>query len=245
MVRNLVIAFSVIVMLTGCASMRPISSANTKQQTASTSTPVKAAPKSVEAKKNDIKFLDEITANPQLTAAIPDTKTEKKETMSVDATEAILAGNNSRSSGSLSTLQIKYAELLGTDADQVETTELLKAADSWYGTRYQMGGTSKSGIDCSAFVQAVYLTAFGMMVPRTAYEQYKAANHISAVDMKEGDLVFFNTTGGVSHVGIYLRNNKFIHASSSRGETVSDLFDPYYLKRFLGIGRIEKPMSNR
>ena len=246
MVRNLVIAFSVIVMLTGCASMRPISSANTKQQTASTSTPVKAAAKPVEAKKNDIKFLDEITANPQLTAAIPDTKTEKKETsMSVDATEAMLAGNNTRSSGSLSTLQIKYAELLGTDAGQVESTELLKAADSWYGTRYQMGGTTKSGIDCSAFVQAVYLAAFGMMVPRTAYEQYKAANHISAVDMKEGDLVFFNTTGGVSHVGIYLRNNKFIHASSSRGVTVSDLFDPYYLKRFLGIGRIERPVGTR
>jgi cell wall-associated NlpC family hydrolase len=246
MVRNLVIAFIITAVLTGCASMRPISSANTKPAAAA---PVKTVAKPAETKKNDIKFLDEITANPQLTATIPDTKTEKKEakTMSVDQTEAILlasGNNNSRSSG-ISSLQIKYSELLGADAEQIENTELLKAADSWYGTRYQMGGTSKSGIDCSAFVQAVYMAAFGMLVPRTAFEQFKVASHISAVDMKEGDLVFFNTTGGVSHVGIYLRNNKFIHASSSRGVTVSDLFDPYYLKRFLGIGRIDRPLGTR
>jgi cell wall-associated NlpC family hydrolase len=250
MLRNLVIAFSVIAMLTGCASMRPMGSANTKSPaTASTKTPasnpVKTPSKPAETKKNDIKFLDEISTNPQLATAIPDTKTERKEqTMSVDATEAKLA-ENSRSGRDISSLQIKYAELLGTEAEQIENTDLLKAADSWYGTRYQMGGTSKNGIDCSAFVQAVYLAAFGMIVPRTAFEQFKVSNRISAVEMKEGDLVFFNTTGGVSHVGIYLRNNKFIHASSSRGVTVSDLFDPYYLKRFLGIGRIEKPMSNR
>ena len=63
--------------------------------------------------------------------------------------------------------------------------------------------------------------------------------------MKEGDLVFFNTTGGVSHVGIYMGNNKFAHASFARGVTVSDLFDPYYLKRFLGMGRIEKSLGTR
>jgi lipoprotein Spr len=63
--------------------------------------------------------------------------------------------------------------------------------------------------------------------------------------MKEGDLVFFNTTGGVSHVGIYMGNNKFAHASVARGVTVSDLFDPYYLKRFLGIGRISKSLGTR
>ncbi|MEI9810476.1 MAG: C40 family peptidase [Bacteroidota bacterium] len=244
MVRILVIAFSVIFILSGCAGMKPVGSATTKQQSPRAAKPVAASPKPAEPKKNDIKFLDDITTNPQLAAAIPDTKTEKKEAFSLAATEAKLAENKA-SSGNLSSLQVKYGELLGTEADQVENTELLKAADNWYGTRYQMGGTTKSGIDCSAFVQAVYVAAFGMIIPRTAFEQYKVANHISAVDMKEGDLVFFNTTGGVSHVGIYLRNNKFIHASSSRGVTVSDLFDPYYLKRFLGIGRIERPMSNR
>jgi lipoprotein Spr len=200
-------------------------------------------PIQADTKKNDIKFLDEITANPQLTTAIPDATADKKETILPTANTR--GAENSGSAENLSALQLKYAQLLGTEPDQVETTELLKSADQWYGTRYRMGGTSKSGIDCSAFVQAVYLSAYAMMIPRTAFEQYRVANRISAVEMKEGDLVFFNTTGGVSHVGIYLRNNKFIHASSSKGVTVSDLFDPYYLKRFLGVGRIEKPVGTR
>lgn len=238
MVRNLVIAFSIIALLTGCASMRPTNSTSPRQATSVKSA---SSPKPAETTKKDIRFLDEITANPQLSATIPDARADKNEPLSVSTTEENLATNNA-SSANLSTLQIKYAELLGTDASQVETTELLKAADEWYGTRYRMGGTTKNGIDCSAFVQSVYLTAFGMMIPRTAFEQFRYTSRISAVEMKEGDLVFFNTTGGVSHVGIYLRNNKFIHASSSKGVTVSDLFDPYYLKRFLGVGRVEKPM---
>jgi cell wall-associated NlpC family hydrolase len=240
MIRNLVIASLFITLLAGCASMRPVSSANNKQAAAA---PVTVSPKPVEAKKNDVKFLDQISANPQLTDAIPDAKTELKETIS-PVTETNFTGNN-KSNESVSALQMKYSRLLGTEPDQLENTELLKSVDYWYGTRYLMGGASKSGIDCSAFVQAVYLAAFAMVVPRTAFEQFRVTNRISAVEMKEGDLVFFNTTGGVSHVGIYLRNNKFIHASSSRGVTVSDLFDPYYLKRFLGVGRIEKPLGTR
>lgn len=202
-----------------------------------------ATSKPIETKKNDIKFLDEITANPGLIATIPDTKSEEKET--IPAVNAIKLAGNSANAGNISSLQLKYAQLLGTEAAQIENNDLLRSVDEWYGTRYRMGGANKSGIDCSAFVQAVYLTAFGMAVPRTAFEQFRVANRISATEMKEGDLVFFNTTGGVSHVGIYLRNNKFIHASVARGVTVSDLFDPYYLKRFLGIGRIEKSMGTR
>lgn len=240
MIRNLITALSIILLLARCATTRPMGSASNKQAVA----PVTTTARPIEAKKNDVKFLDEISANPQLAAAIPDTKTELKETIS-PVTERNPTDNNNISGESLSALQIKYSRLLGTEADQLENTELLKSVDYWYGTRYLMGGASKSGIDCSAFVQAVYLTAFAMVIPRTAFEQFRVTNRISAVEMKEGDLVFFNTTGGVSHVGIYLRNNKFIHASSSRGVTVSDLFDPYYLKRFLGVGRIEKPMGTR
>ena len=80
-----------------------------------------------------------------------------------------------------------------------------------------------------------------MSLPRTARDQYRASRIISAVELKEGDLLFFNTTGGISHVGIYLRNNKFVHASSSQGVVISDIFDAYYLKRYIGAGRLEKP----
>jgi lipoprotein Spr len=113
--------------------------------------------------------------------------------------------------------------------------------DEWYGTKYRYGVTTKSGIDCSAFTQAIYLAAFAVSLPRTAREQFRSARIVSATEMRTGDLVFFNTTGGISHVGIYLQNNKFVHASSAYGVTISDLFDPYYLRRFIGVGRIEKP----
>jgi lipoprotein Spr len=68
--------------------------------------------------------------------------------------------------------------------------------------------------------------------------QYDISRRISRTELKEGDLLFFNTTGGVSHVGMYLTNNKFVHASSSNGVTISDMFDPYYASRLISVGRI-------
>jgi len=236
MTRNFIIA-SIIILMASCSSTKPVSSSVNNKP------PTKAATVSKPAdNKKDIKFLDEITANPNLAATIPDAKTEQKE-----SAETLNKTKFSTTSPAkdVSALKIKYGQLLGKEPDQIANVELLKSVDEWYGTKYKMGGASKSGIDCSAFVQSVYLSAFGLAVPRTAFEQFKAAFHISATEMREGDLVFFNTTGGVSHVGIYMGNNKFVHASVARGVTVSDLFDPYYLKRFLGIGRIEKPVGTR
>lgn len=138
-----------------------------------------------------------------------------------------------------SQLQIKYASLLNVLPAMVSNTKLFKTIDDWYGTRYRYGGTTKTGIDCSAFVRAVYSAAFGIALPRTAREQYRSVDHISSTELKEGDLVFFNTTGGVSHVGMYLSNNKFVHASSGRGVVVSDLYDTYYISRYLGAGRMQ------
>ena len=111
--------------------------------------------------------------------------------------------------------------------------------DSWYGTRYVYGGTTKNGIDCSAFTREMYRGAYGIELPRTAREQYGRVRKISSTELREGDLVFFNTTGGVSHVGMYLGNNKFVHASTSRGVTISDLYETYYITHFIGAGRID------
>ena len=61
---------------------------------------------------------------------------------------------------------------------------------------------------------------------------------ISRTHLRTGDLIFFNTRGGVSHVGVYLQNNKFIHASTSSGVMISDLYDSYWLRRFIGVGRM-------
>lgn len=244
MIKNLVIASAVVALVASCGTTKPVSSVT--RPTASK--PVNTAPKPAEPQKKDVKFLDEITINNQLTATNPDMPAQsaasaaKEPVTPVSYADSKVTDNNV-STADVSALRVKYASLLSIDPQLLENTGLLKSIDYWYGTRYRMGGTTKTGIDCSAFVQAVYLSAFAMSIPRTAFEQFRITNRISAVEMKEGDLVFFNTTGGVSHVGIYLTNNKFVHASSSKGVTISDLFDPYYLKRFLGVGRIEKPMT--
>lgn len=86
----------------------------------------------------------------------------------------------------------------------------------------------------------MFSSVYNIDLPRTAREQYDDVRRISATELQEGDLVFFNTRGGVSHVGIYLRNNKFVHSSSSKGVTISDLYEPYYMSRFISGGRIYK-----
>ena len=136
-------------------------------------------------------------------------------------------------------LQSKYAALLNIVPAMLTTNiKLLEAVDDWYGIRYRFGGTSKSGVDCSAFVRAVYETAFGIELPRTAREQYAAASH-KVSEPKQGDLLFFNTRGGVSHVGVYLGNDRFAHASSSKGVMVSSLTEKYYAARYLGARRVD------
>lgn len=140
----------------------------------------------------------------------------------------------------VSMLKIKYAEMLNIDPAYLNNIALLATLDDWFGTRYVYGGTTKRGIDCSAFTREMYRGAYNIELPRTAREQYATVRKISAVDLKEGDLVFFNTTGGVSHVGIYLSNNKFAHASSKKGVTISDLYESFYLNRFIGAGRLQE-----
>ena len=118
---------------------------------------------------------------------------------------------------------------------------IAQLALSMVGVRYRYGGADPtSGFDCSGLVYYTY-TSNGHAVPRTSREQFSAARGIPLAQAVEGDLVFFNTNGrGVSHVGVYLGNNKFIHASVSRGVMVSGLFEPYYIKRYIGAGRIEE-----
>lgn len=138
-------------------------------------------------------------------------------------------------------LQFKYAILMNTELETLPNKTLLEGVDNWYGVRYRSGGNDHKGIDCSGFTVAVYSAVYGIMLPRVSRDQYHTARKISTTELKEGDLVFFNTRGrGVSHVGIYLGNNFFIHASVSKGVMVSSLFEPYYLQRFVGAGRIDQ-----
>ena len=137
-------------------------------------------------------------------------------------------------------LQFKYSILLNEDVENLDDMKLLSAVDDWYGVRYHYGGNSKAGVDCSGFTSNIYRSVYGITLSRIARDQYRDAHHVSRDQLEEGDLVFFDIRGnGVSHVGIYLRNGRFIHASLREGVRVDDLANGYYKDHFVGGGRME------
>lgn len=123
---------------------------------------------------------------------------------------------------------------LTTDASK----RLKKSAFSFLGTRYRFGGTTRNGLDCSSFVQHVFRD-LDIDLPRTAREQFKIGEPVTSLDLKKGDLVFFRTYASFpSHVGIYLGDNKMIHASSAKRKVViSSMNTPYYRSRYIGAKR--------
>jgi cell wall-associated NlpC family hydrolase len=116
------------------------------------------------------------------------------------------------------------------------TQQLTRSAMHFLGVPYVFGGTSTSGFDCSGFVQHVF-AMLGIGLPRTADAQFDVGRP-AVGGPRPGDLVFFDTYGGVSHVGIYLGHGKFVHASSSHGVMVSHLSESYWASRYVGAKRL-------
>jgi cell wall-associated NlpC family hydrolase len=136
-------------------------------------------------------------------------------------------------------LHLKFAVLLNTEVEAVPALPLLVLMDDWWGTRYRLGGNDRKGIDCSGFTCMLFTNLYQTQLPRTAREQFTAARSIDPAQLREGDLVFFTAGGSITHVGFYLQNNKFVHASTSEGVTISDLNDRYWQQRFAGAGRMD------
>lgn len=138
-----------------------------------------------------------------------------------------------------SSIQFKYAQILNRDVESLTNTSLFNFIDEWWGTKYRFGGSTKKGIDCSSFSGLLMGTVFGLSLPRTAREQYAKCVKLVKDQLAEGDLVFFNTRGGISHVGVYLGEGNFVHSCSSRGVSVNNLEDNYWKNRFIAGGRPE------
>ena len=119
---------------------------------------------------------------------------------------------------------------------------LLGTINYYIGTPYKYGGESKSGMDCSAFVQAVYRDALKVSLPRTVAEQWEMGKSVSKDDLAFGDIVFFKTTSSKtpSHSGIYIGGGRFAQASASLGVTITPMSDKYWKKRYLGARRVIK-----
>ncbi|MBX2992267.1 MAG: C40 family peptidase [Bacteroidetes bacterium] len=109
----------------------------------------------------------------------------------------------------------------------------------YLGAEYSYGGNSRNGIDCSGYTCQVYKNAAGKLLPRSTAEQFRVGSEVQKRNLRFGDLVFFNTTGrSPSHVGIYIEDGVFAHASVIEGVTLSTLESTYYKRRFVGARRV-------
>lgn len=240
-IQNLTIALSVILVLTSCHALRSITSRDNGSAT-------KRIKKNESASKRG--FIDgiEVTPGSVVTSKIKTGNAAKKSKNDYGTTQSSGKADSRLLSFGIENanmLQLKYAIATNATVEKMTNIPLLEDIDKWWGTKYCLGGNTENCIDCSAFTQILLKDVYDISLPRTAQEQYDLAEKIDLEDLQEGDLVFFHTSGKhnhISHVGVYMLNNKFVHAATSGGVMISDLNDPYWQPRFRGAGRV-KPQS--
>lgn len=138
----------------------------------------------------------------------------------------------------------ELARLYGVRITDHDNIYLYNEGARWLGVPHRLGGNSKRGVDCSGFVAIVYRAVYGKRLERSAADMLRRdCKKVSRANLREGDLVFFKTTKGgkrgrPTHVGIYLKNGRFIHTSTSSGVVVSSLSEPYYIRTWLTGGRV-------
>ena len=155
------------------------------------------------------------------------------------ASKKYLVNNNSPGNKAEQQFLEKYSALLGISLKPGCNRKLIESVTSWLNTPYKYGGNTQQGTDCSGFVQQVISEVYGVSLARSAADIHAQCKKINREDLKEGDLVFFKiNTHKVEHVGIYLTDNYFIHATTQKGVIVSNLMEAYYAKYYYSAGRI-------
>lgn len=137
----------------------------------------------------------------------------------------------------------RAANALGITYSRHDNKALLEACADWLGVPYAYGGNTKKGVDCSGFTCYIYNKVYGKRLHRRSRDQYgKDVRRKKKSHLRQGDLVFFTSPksrGECSHVGIYLKENKFVHASSSRGVVVDRLEGSYWQRNWLSGGEVK------
>lgn len=189
---------------------------------------------------NKTEFLDNI----EVTPGTPVTTRHKSSTAyTANSKDKTFSSETRYAIQDASYLQLKFSVLIGVPVENLSNINLLDAMDKWWGTKYCLGGSTENCLDCSAFTQILMRDVFHVNLPRTAQEQYNTSSKVPDRNLQEGDLVFFHTAGkgrkNITHVGVYLQNNKFVHAATSGGVMISDLNEKYWEPKYRGGGRIK------
>jgi lipoprotein Spr len=203
---------------------------------------VVAVPETNNDANETIEFLDNISVKPGRVYLKKASDALEAEPVLVKTERANRMPDNLTDVEKSNWLQLKYSIQMDIAVEEINNIPLLQKIDEWWGTPYVLGGSSKRGVDCSYFTLDVMNAIYNTNLKRTAAEQYTQSEKIDWSDLKEGDLIFFKTDASrsISHVGIYMTNNKFAHASTSQGVTISDLSEPYWQKRLYSLGRVLK-----
>ncbi|MGJ1204562.1 C40 family peptidase [Sphingobacterium lactis] len=148
------------------------------------------------------------------------------------------AQTNQKSSDPDNLAKEYFSQIMGVASNATTNTKLYQFVYEWLGTPYRLGGDSRRGIDCSKFSLAVYENVFNTTIGYNSRNQYANVTPVRKNDLQAGDLVFFKIRSrSITHVGVYLGDDKFAHASSSRGVMVSDLNEAYWKRYYYNGGR--------
>ncbi|WP_256702054.1 C40 family peptidase [Aeromonas sp. RU39B] len=138
-----------------------------------------------------------------------------------------------------SKLEVSMVEpVVEPESSAPSVEDIISVYKQWKGVPYRMGGTSQRGVDCSAFAREVFRDALGIELPRSTRSQVQEGTRVAKNDLVEGDLVFFRINRRLNHVGIYIGNGEFIHASTTKGVTRSRLDDSYWRGKFWQARRV-------
>jgi lipoprotein Spr len=139
-----------------------------------------------------------------------------------------------------SSLFENYANKLGVDPSELQDQNLYAFIDEWMGAPHRLGGQTKVGIDCSAFINQLFREVYKKPLARSSYEMADGIKRKYENQLVEGDLVFFSFgKKDIDHVGLYLRNNKFVHVSTTKGVIISDLHETWFYRYFVRAGSVK------